>query len=76
MNKTNASEWIREYMDEQLVSKEQVAHALGIPQHRLETACRESLMADEFLALCNYLGVDLDAFVKSQHGSTTQNQSC
>lgn len=76
VNKTNASDWIRAYIEEQAISREQVAHALGIPQHRLEMACQESLPADEFLALCNYLGVDLDAFVKSHTGSTTQKQSC
>ena len=64
MKKEFASEWIRNYIKSEGLSPEQISQDLGIPPERLKTDCTDSLWADEFLELCDYLSIDLDEILK------------
>lgn len=64
MKKDFASEWIRDYIKTKGLEPEQISKDLGIAEKRLCVECTESLWADEFLALCNYLNIDVDKLKK------------
>ncbi len=64
MKKGCASEWIRAYIKAEGLSREQISRDLEIPVERLNWDCKEPLWADEFLALCDYLSIDLDKILK------------
>lgn len=64
MNKTNASSWLRGYMELEKVNLEEISEEFHIPMERLVINSKEPFWADEFLSLCAYFDVDIDHVIE------------
>ncbi len=67
MRKENASEWIRAHIKKKELSLNIISEDLNIPVERLMVECEDSLWAEEFLALCAYLQVNVDQLINREN---------
>lgn len=56
--RNEATLWLAKYMEDHGISTEKISRELHIPKKKLIPGTKESLDADEFLALCSYLQIN------------------
>lgn len=56
--RNEATLWLAKYMEDHGISTEKISRELHIPKKKLIPGTKESLDADELLALCSYLQIN------------------